>query len=111
MSPPNVQIRSVVERHTFIKRVISGISIFGVTLVISDGVLTPAQSVLGAVQGKSLIVSTARDLANSVLRFQESPYLLTQLLEYPARFSWFSSPYSHSVYQSCPLDLPLRSSS
>ncbi|KAF3916758.1 hypothetical protein ABW20_dc0107566 [Dactylellina cionopaga] len=48
-------VRSVVEQSTFIKLLLSGLSIFGVTLVMSDGVLTPAQSVLGAIQGLRVV--------------------------------------------------------
>lgn len=44
-------VRATVEQSRYIKLLLSGLSIFGVTLVMSDGVLTPAQSVLGAIQG------------------------------------------------------------
>ncbi|KAK6362611.1 hypothetical protein TWF730_000067 [Orbilia blumenaviensis] len=44
-------VRTTVEQSKLIKLLLSGLSIFGVTLVMSDGVLTPAQSVLGAIQG------------------------------------------------------------
>ncbi|KAF3940867.1 hypothetical protein ABW19_dt0208194 [Dactylella cylindrospora] len=48
-------VRSVVEQSAFIKLLLSSLSIFGVTLVMSDGVLTPAQSVLGAIQGLKVV--------------------------------------------------------
>lgn len=44
-------LRSGIEKSRFIKGALKVIGIFAVTMVLSDGILTPAQSVLGAVQG------------------------------------------------------------
>ena len=43
--------RSFLERSKIAQALLKIIGVFGVSLVISDGVLTPAQSVLGAIQG------------------------------------------------------------
>ncbi|KAL1919211.1 uncharacterized protein VTP21DRAFT_1903 [Calcarisporiella thermophila] len=51
MKKTNAKIRSLIERSFFIRRSIAALSLIGVSMVIGDGILTPAQSVLGAVQG------------------------------------------------------------
>lgn len=48
----NVQIRNVVERSKILKGALRAMGVFAVSMVMSDGVLTPAQSVLGAIQGQ-----------------------------------------------------------
>ena len=54
MKSGNKNIRGFLEHHNVARVVLGGIAIFGVCLIISDGILTPAQSVLGAIQGQSL---------------------------------------------------------
>lgn len=44
-------VRSAIERSKFAKITLKFVGVVGVSLVMADGVLTPAQSVLGAVQG------------------------------------------------------------
>lgn len=44
------------EKSKFFKILLKAIGVFAVSMVISDGVLTPAQSVLGAVQGLNVVV-------------------------------------------------------
>ena len=51
----NRTVRSGIERSNFVKALLKIIGVFGVSLVLSDGVLTPAQSVLGAIQGISVV--------------------------------------------------------
>jgi KUP system potassium uptake protein len=43
------------ERHPWARAFLSVLAIFGVCLIIADGILTPAQSVLGAIQGLEVI--------------------------------------------------------
>ncbi|KAI8067155.1 potassium transporter, partial [Gongronella butleri] len=52
----NRSVRSMIENSPFLRRVIMGLAIAGVSLVMADGALTPAQSVLGAIQGLELKV-------------------------------------------------------
>lgn len=47
--------RSTLERTVFFRRLLKTIGVFAVSMVMADGVLTPAQSVLGAVQGLSVV--------------------------------------------------------
>ena len=56
--------RTFLERHTSMKVLLKVIGVFGVSLVMSDGVLTPAQSVLGAIQGLEVVDQT---LSNSTI--------------------------------------------
>lgn len=67
LKPSNKSARNFMERSTFMKALLKVVGVLGVSLVISgmwedarwwsrtddisDGVLTPAQSVLGAIQG------------------------------------------------------------
>ncbi|KAJ8118539.1 hypothetical protein OPT61_g519 [Boeremia exigua] len=44
-------VRSTIEKTTFFRYLLQAIGVFAVSMAIADGVLTPAQSVLGAVQG------------------------------------------------------------
>ncbi|KUJ22256.1 potassium transporter, partial [Mollisia scopiformis] len=52
---PNRGIRSSMEKSTFLRGLLKTIGVLAVTMVMSDGVLTPAQSVLGAVQGLNVV--------------------------------------------------------
>ena len=49
-------LRSKIERSHFAKGLLKTIGVLAVSMVMSDGVLTPAQSVLGAVQGLNVVV-------------------------------------------------------
>jgi KUP system potassium uptake protein len=51
----NNAIRSVIENNSFIKWFFKVIGVFGVALLIADGILTPAQSILGAIQGITVV--------------------------------------------------------
>ncbi|MCJ1463277.1 hypothetical protein MMC07_001883 [Pseudocyphellaria aurata] len=51
LKPSSKSARSFIEGSTFMKTLLKVVGVLGVSLVMSDGVLTPAQSVLGAVQG------------------------------------------------------------
>ena len=48
-------LRSTIERTKFFRRLLKTIGVFAVSMVMADGVLTPAQSVLGAVQGLNVV--------------------------------------------------------
>ncbi|KAI1382009.1 potassium transporter [Hypoxylon crocopeplum] len=55
MRPSNRTLRSSIERSMFTRGLLKTIGVLAVSMVIADGVLTPAQSVLGAVQGLSVV--------------------------------------------------------
>ncbi|TDZ13871.1 Potassium transporter 5 [Colletotrichum orbiculare MAFF 240422] len=48
-------IRSVIEKSKFTRGFLKTIGVLAVSMVIADGILTPAQSVLGAIQGLSVV--------------------------------------------------------
>jgi KUP system potassium uptake protein len=56
MRPSNLQVRKTIESSRFFKTLLKIMGVFAVSMVMADGVLTPAQSVLGAVQGLNVIV-------------------------------------------------------
>ncbi|KAK3674465.1 hypothetical protein LTR78_005551 [Recurvomyces mirabilis] len=56
MHTSNLQVRNTLEKSKFLKGLLKTIGVLAVTMVMSDGVLTPAQSVLGAVQGLNVVV-------------------------------------------------------
>ncbi|KAF2156836.1 potassium transporter [Myriangium duriaei CBS 260.36] len=67
-------IRRGLEHSKFFKRFLKVVGIVAVTAVIADGVLTPAQSVLGAVQGIEVVKpdiskSTVLGVTNAILVF------------------------------------------
>ncbi|PGH08128.1 KUP system potassium uptake protein [Blastomyces parvus] len=51
LRPFNLKAMNVLKRSSSAKRIVKILAVLGVCMVISDGVLTPAQSILGAVQG------------------------------------------------------------
>ncbi|KAI0483320.1 potassium transporter [Xylariaceae sp. FL0804] len=57
MRPSNRSLRRRLESSAFTRRLLQTIGVLAVSMVIADGVLTPAQSVLGAVQGISVVSS------------------------------------------------------
>lgn len=56
MKKPNLGFRSLLESSFLFRSFIKFLAIFGVCLVIADGILTPAQSVLGAIQGLKVVL-------------------------------------------------------
>ncbi|KAI9829737.1 MAG: hypothetical protein M1826_005480 [Phylliscum demangeonii] len=62
MRAANKKLRSAMEHSTGAKTLLKIVAVIGAALVMADGVLTPAQSVLGAIQGLNVVkpdISTA----------------------------------------------------
>ncbi|KAI0600264.1 potassium uptake protein [Biscogniauxia sp. FL1348] len=55
MRPSTRTLRSSIEKSLFTRGLLKTVGVLAVSMVIADGVLTPAQSVLGAVQGLSVV--------------------------------------------------------
>jgi KUP system potassium uptake protein len=55
LKPSGRQIRKTIEQSPFVKAALKVMGVLAVTMVIADGLLTPAQSVLGAVQGIQVV--------------------------------------------------------
>ncbi|KAK4506349.1 hypothetical protein PRZ48_000079 [Zasmidium cellare] len=58
MKPSNRSIRTWLEKSKIAHALLKILAVFGVALILADGVLTPAQSVLGAIQGITVADST-----------------------------------------------------
>lgn len=68
VSPASRNMRSVIENSKLMRGFLKTIGLLGVSMVVADGVLTPAQSVLGAIQGLSVVkpdISTATIVGTS----------------------------------------------
>ena len=57
LASANKGVRAVLERSKLASIILKVLAVFGVSLIMADGVLTPAQSVLGAVQGQRIITA------------------------------------------------------
>lgn len=55
MRPSSRGIRGFIEDSKFAHAFLKVLAVFGVSLVMADGILTPAQSVLGAIQGLKVV--------------------------------------------------------
>ena len=55
LSRSTKNIRSTIEKTGFFRGLLKTIGVLSVSMVMADGVLTPAQSVLGAVQGLNVV--------------------------------------------------------
>jgi KUP system potassium uptake protein len=55
IKPSSNAVRSALEKSKFFRGLLKTIGVLAVSMVMSDGVLTPAQSVLGAVQGLNVV--------------------------------------------------------
>lgn len=52
LKPSNRSVRNFLERSSVARVLLKALAVFGVSLILADGILTPAQSVLGAIQGE-----------------------------------------------------------
>lgn len=64
MRPVNNSLRAILEKSNFFRWLLKIIGVLAVSMVMADGVLTPAQSVLGAVQGLSVVKP---DISSSIV--------------------------------------------
>jgi len=55
LRPSNRGFRNFLERSRITRAFLKILGVFGVSLIIADGVLTPAQSILGAIQGIEVV--------------------------------------------------------
>lgn len=64
LDPGTNRIRRTLEKSMFVRGLLKAIAVMSVSMVMADGVLTPAQSVLGAVQGLTVVNP---DISNPVV--------------------------------------------
>ncbi|KAK9358868.1 potassium transporter [Lipomyces starkeyi] len=55
MKYSNRKARSTIEKSRFAQSLLKVLAVLGVSMIMADGVLTPAQSVLGAIQGLTIV--------------------------------------------------------
>lgn len=55
MKPSNKNVRGFLERSMVCRALLKALAVLGVSLILADGILTPAQSVLGAIQGLTVV--------------------------------------------------------
>jgi KUP system potassium uptake protein len=103
----NRRVRSGIERSRFARGLLKTIGVLAVSMVMSDGVLTPAQSVLGAVQGLQVVKP---DLSNStivgttcgilVLLFAIQPFGTTKIASFfaPIILLWLGFNAAFGIY-------------
>ncbi|KAI1178766.1 potassium transporter [Nemania sp. FL0916] len=107
LRPSNLTVRSKMESSKFLRGLLKTIGVLSVSMVIADGILTPAQSVLGAIQGlavvspgitSSTIVGTSSGIL--ILLFAIQPFGLTRLatLFAPIVIIWLSFNASFGIY-------------
>ncbi|KAF2722409.1 potassium transporter [Polychaeton citri CBS 116435] len=103
----NRQIRSSIESSWFVRGLLKTIGVLAVSMVMSDGVLTPAQSVLGAVQGlevaapnisKSAVIGTTCGIL--ILLFLIQPFGTTKIATAfaPIVIIWLAFNASFGIY-------------
>lgn len=87
-------VRSTIEKTTFFRYLLQAIGVFAVSMAIADGVLTPAQSVLGAVQGLNEI---NKSISKSTIIGVTCTILVLLFLAQPFGISRFSKAFSPIV--------------
>ncbi|KAJ4410771.1 hypothetical protein N0V91_001699 [Didymella pomorum] len=87
-------VRSTIEQSAFFRYLLQAIGVFAVSMAIADGVLTPAQSVLGAVQGLNEI---NRDISKSTIIGVTCTILVLLFLAQPFVNNRFSKAFSPVV--------------
>lgn len=88
------RLRHGIERSKFAKGLLKIIGVLAVSMVMSDGVLTPAQSVLGAVQGLNVVVPT---ITNSVVVGTTAVILILLFLIQPLGTSKLATSFAPIV--------------
>ncbi|KAM7183566.1 potassium transporter hak-1 [Rhypophila sp. PSN 637] len=103
----NRTLRAKIEHSKFTRGLLKTIGVLAVSMVMADGVLTPAQSVLGAVQGLTVVKS---DITSStvvgttcgilVLLFAIQPFGTTKLASTfaPIVFVWLGFNFGFGIY-------------
>lgn len=94
LSTGSKSARNFMERSAFMKALLKVVGVLGVSLVMSDGVLTPAQSVLGAIQGLEIVKS---DISSSTIVGTTCAILICLFLIQPLGTSKIGSAFAPIV--------------
>jgi KUP system potassium uptake protein len=107
MRPTNSSLRATIEKSHFFRGLLKTIGVLAVSMVMADGVLTPAQSVLGAVQGLTVVkpdISSSTVVGTScgilVVLFLIQPFGTTKLASAfaPIVLLWLGFNFGFGVY-------------
>ena len=107
LRPSNRGFRDILEHSHFIHGLLKVLGVFGVSLIIADGVLTPAQSILGAIQGIEVVSSNLTyhtvvgiSCAILVILFAVQPLGITKISGAwaPIVIIWLLFNFSFGVY-------------
>jgi len=107
LRPTNRSFRDALENSRFIHGLLKVLAVFGVSLIMADGVLTPAQSVLGAIQGlkvasSNITTSTIIGVSCAILvvLFVVQPLGITKIsfAWAPIVIIWLAFNFSFGVY-------------
>ncbi|KAI0102875.1 potassium uptake protein [Nemania sp. FL0031] len=107
MSPSNQSVRRRMESSKFLRGLLKAIGVLSVSMVIADGILTPAQSVLGAIQGLSVVspnITSSTIVGTSsgilIVLFAIQPLGLTKLASTfaPIVIVWLAFNASFGIY-------------
>ncbi|KAJ5719383.1 potassium transporter [Penicillium malachiteum] len=94
LKKPNLMTRSFIEKSTIVKWMLKVVGAFGVALLLADGVLTPAQSILGAIQGASVVNP---DISTSVIVGASCAILVLVFIIQPLGTSKIASTFAPIV--------------
>lgn len=94
LSAGSKSARNFLEGSAFMKALLKIVGVLGVSLVMSDGVLTPAQSVLGAIQGLEIVKS---DITSSTIVGTTCAILVCLFLIQPLGTSKIGSAFAPIV--------------
>ncbi|KAF7720250.1 Uncharacterized protein PECH_003365 [Penicillium ucsense] len=104
---PNRMTRNLMERSSVVKWALKIVGAFGVSLLLADGILTPAQSILGAIQGITVVnpeisqsTVTGVSCGILVLIFLVQPFGTSKLATTfaPIVILWMAFNFSFGVY-------------
>lgn len=105
--PTTRSIRTIIENSMFTRGFLKTIGVLAVSMVIADGVLTPAQSVLGAIQGLAVVkpdINTSTIVGTTcgilILLFLIQPLGTTKLASFfaPIVILWLGFNGAFGVY-------------
>jgi KUP system potassium uptake protein len=105
--PTTRTIRNTLEKSVFFRGLLKTIGVLAVSMVMADGVLTPAQSVLGAVQGLNVVspnITNATVVGTScgilIVLFLIQPFGTTKLAASfaPIVIIWLCFNFSFGIY-------------
>ncbi|KAK7703277.1 hypothetical protein SLS64_009254 [Diaporthe eres] len=94
LRPSNLGVRSLMERSRVFRGLLKTIGVLAVSMVLSDGVLTPAQSVLGAVQGLNVV---SPDISSSTVVGTSCGIILVLFFVQPLGLSRLASVFAPIV--------------